>query len=99
MKALAYSTTSGPRSSRPRPPRFLTAPNHGGFVPTERLLDGPAFSEWAHTPPKHGRQDAKLRLRDTIKRLNQHHKHRSIHFRPDGRGRGIIWEFAPEQAG
>jgi hypothetical protein len=36
--------------------------------------------------------DAKQRLHDTIRRLNQHQINRLIHFRGDGRGCGVLWE-------
>jgi len=45
-------------------------------------------------PRKPGGQDPKLRLRDAIKRLNQRQNPHLVHFRGDGRGQGIIWEFA-----
>jgi hypothetical protein len=44
--------------------------------------------------PKHTGQDAKLRLRDAINRLNRHQENKLVHFRGDGTGRGILWEFA-----
>lgn len=42
--------------------------------------------------PKQGGQEAKLRLRDSIKRLNQNQQKRVIRFRGGGRGLGITWE-------
>jgi hypothetical protein len=47
-------------------------------------------------PLKRGRQSAKLRLRDTIKRLNQHQQRPLLRFRGNGIGVGILWEFADE---
>jgi hypothetical protein len=44
-------------------------------------------------PRKQDSQDAKLHLRDAIKRLNQHQQRHLIRFRGDGTGRGIIWQF------
>jgi hypothetical protein len=41
--------------------------------------------------PTHHDQVPKLRLKDTIKRLNQNHKKRSIRFRGGGTGLEIIW--------
>ena len=38
-------------------------------------------------------QDIKRRLNDTIKCLNRGHQHRLLHFRGDGTGEGIIWEY------
>jgi hypothetical protein len=43
--------------------------------------------------PKHPGQDAKERLRGVIFRLNQHQRNRMAHFRSDGTGQRIIWEF------
>jgi len=37
--------------------------------------------------------EPKCRLHDTIKRLNRHHKDRIIHFRGDGTGEGVCWEY------
>lgn len=45
---------------------------------------------------KRCRQGAKLRLRDTIKRLNKHQQRPSLHFRGNGNGEGILWEFVDE---
>jgi hypothetical protein len=47
-------------------------------------------------PVKRGRQGAKLRLRDTIKRLNRHQQRPLIRFRGNGHGQGILWEFVDE---
>ena len=41
-----------------------------------------------------GRQDPKRRLSDTIKCLNRKQANSLIHFRGDGTGEGIVWEFA-----
>lgn len=38
-------------------------------------------------------QDAKRRLSDTIKCLNRKHEFSLIHFRGDGTGEGVFWEF------
>lgn len=38
--------------------------------------------------------DIKRRLSDTIKCLNRKQKNKLIHFRGDGTGQGVIWEFA-----
>lgn len=46
--------------------------------------------------PPHPDKDPKQRLRDTIKCLNRHHEHRLIHFRSDGTGERVIWDFTPE---
>ena len=37
-------------------------------------------------------QDAKQRLRDTIKSLNRNQKNRLIRFSGDGHGEGVLWE-------
>ena len=42
-------------------------------------------------------QDPKRRLHDTNKCLNRHHKHAAIHFRGDGTGEGVVWEFTGEE--
>jgi len=42
--------------------------------------------------PKQIGLDRKLRLRDTIKRLNSNQRNRLIRFRGGGRGLGITWE-------
>jgi hypothetical protein len=57
----------------------------------QRRIDDPL-------PPKHGRQNSKLRLRDAIKRLNQRHKHNVIRFHGDRTGKGIRWKFVDEAA-
>jgi hypothetical protein len=44
--------------------------------------------------PPVGETDPKRRLSDTIRGLNHHQKNRLLHFRGDGTGEGIIWEFA-----
>ena len=41
-------------------------------------------------------RSARRRLHDTIKCLNRSHKNPLIHFRGDGSGEGVIWEFTPE---
>ena len=38
-------------------------------------------------------QDPKRRLSDTIKCLNRKQEHPIIHFRGDGTGEGVVWEF------
>lgn len=38
-------------------------------------------------------QDLKRRLNDTIKCLNRGQQHRLLHFRGDGTGEGVTWEF------
>jgi hypothetical protein len=48
---------------------------------------------------KRGRQNAKLRLRDTIKRLNQHQQRFLIRFHGNGNGEGILWEFVEKPDG
>ena len=37
--------------------------------------------------------NTKVRLHDTIKRLNRHHKHCVIRFRGDGTGEGVCWQY------
>ena len=44
----------------------------------------------------HPDQDTKRRLSDTIKCLNRKQSNRIIHFRGDGTGEGVIWEFVEE---
>jgi hypothetical protein len=45
-----------------------------------------------HDPlPPRPNQNAKQRLHDTIKRLNQNHSYQAIHFQGDGTGRGVRW--------
>lgn len=39
--------------------------------------------------------DPKVRLHDTIKALNRHHRLRILRFSGDGCGRGILWSLAP----
>ncbi len=41
-------------------------------------------------------QDPKRRLSDTIKCLNRKQQASLIHFRGDGTGEGVLWEYAPE---
>lgn len=48
--------------------------------------------------PPHPDQDAKRRLSDTIKCLNRKQCHPLIHFRGDGTGEGVVWEYV-EQSG
>ncbi len=43
-------------------------------------------------PPKRG-VDSRERLHDTIKRLNQHHRHRLILFAGDGTGERVRWQW------
>jgi hypothetical protein len=43
--------------------------------------------------PPHPEQDPKRRLSDTIKCLNRKQKSHLVHFRGDGTGEGIVWEF------
>ncbi len=42
--------------------------------------------------------DPKIRLNNAISRLNQHQKDFHIHFKGDGSGTGIRWEFVTEPA-
>lgn len=44
--------------------------------------------------PPHPDQNSKRRLSDTIKCLNRKQEMPIIHFRGDGTGEGVIWEFA-----
>ena len=44
--------------------------------------------------PPHPEQDSKRRLSDTIRCLNRKQIDPLIHFRGDGTGEGILWEFA-----
>lgn len=46
--------------------------------------------------PPHPEQDPKRRLADTIKCLNRKQAHELIHFRGDGTGEGVFWEYVPE---
>ena len=43
--------------------------------------------------PPQPEQDSKRRLHDTIKCLNRNQKNRLLHFRGDGTGEGVVWEF------
>ena len=43
--------------------------------------------------PPHPEQDAKRRLSDTIKCLNRKQTNPLVHFRGDGTGEGVVWEF------
>lgn len=43
--------------------------------------------------PPHAEQDSKRRLSDTIKCLNRKQSNSLIHFRGDGTGEGVVWEF------
>jgi hypothetical protein len=44
--------------------------------------------------------EPKLRLHDTINRLNKNQRHKLLHFHSDGTGRGLRWEaLEPEAAG
>jgi hypothetical protein len=45
--------------------------------------------------PPQGEQDPKRRLSDTIKCLNRKQTRPLLHFRGDGTGEGVIWEFLP----
>ncbi|MBI3466882.1 MAG: hypothetical protein HY000_28035 [Planctomycetes bacterium] len=69
------------------------APNQG------TILDTFEEEEWPHhiDDPLTGGDDcdAKQRLRDTIRKLNQHQIHRRIRFHTDGTGEGVIWEPLP----
>jgi len=46
--------------------------------------------------PPHPEQDSKRRLSDTIKCLNRKQTNPLIHFRGDGTGEGIVWEFVEQ---
>lgn len=43
--------------------------------------------------PPQPEQDSKRRLSDTIKCLNRKQSHEILHFRGDGTGEGVVWEF------
>ena len=45
--------------------------------------------------PPHPDFDPKRRLRDTINSLNRNQKNKLIHFRGNGSGDGVRWEFVP----
>lgn len=45
--------------------------------------------------PVEAEQDPKRRLHDTIKCLNRKQERPLLHFRGDGTGEGVVWEFAP----
>ncbi len=44
--------------------------------------------------PPHEEQDSKRRLSDTIKCLNRKQTQELLHFRGDGTGQGVVWEFS-----
>jgi hypothetical protein len=44
--------------------------------------------------PPQAEQDSKRRLHDTIKCLNKNQRNSLIHFRGDGTGEAIVWEFS-----
>ncbi len=70
-----------------------SAPEQRTILSTFQKLHWPARIDDPLPSRLHG-QPAKLRLRDAIKRLNQHQVHVLIGFRGDGSGRGIVWELA-----
>lgn len=47
--------------------------------------------------PPHEEQDSKRRLSDTIKCLNRKQDNSIIHFRGDGTGEGVVWEFIEDR--
>ncbi len=64
----------------------------------ERVLAAFEEEDWPQRiddplSPKNG-QDSKRRLSDTIKWLNRKQQNRLLHFRGDGSGEGVIWEFS-----
>ncbi len=66
-------------------------------VNQERILS--AFEEESWPPriddplPPQAKIEPKRRLHDTIKNLNKNQRQRLVHFRGDGTGEGVIWEF------
>ncbi len=67
-----------------------------------RILDVFQEQGWATMhiddplPPSadEGEQEAKQRLHDTIKNLNRGLPPETIHFRGDGTGQGVVWEYS-----
>jgi hypothetical protein len=56
------------------------------------------WPEWIADPlPPEPGQDAKRRLNDTIKRLNDNQQVQLIRFRGDGTGQGVLWEAVASQ--
>jgi hypothetical protein len=62
----------------------------------ELVLDAFEEEDWPFRiddpPPPRQEIDCKLRLRDTIAKLNRHRQSTVIRFSGDGTGRGIRWQ-------